>query len=115
MIVCEPVIRDDSDVGLPSWGNCGRPSDVVSTTVPVSGGIVWPAAMSASSCAGVLAGSVGAACAVVMSEPAMMPPVAIVATAGTAHLARLDSFGTCMVSHLPFRLRVHSHCALGKL
>src|SRR6201999_727390 len=38
--VCEPVSSDDSEVGLPVCGSCGRPSDVVSTTVPVSGGTV---------------------------------------------------------------------------
>src|SRR6201994_4577305 len=89
--VCEPVSSDDSDVGLPPCGNCGRPSDVVSTTVPVSGGTPRVLATSASSCAGVFAGSAGAALADGTVFAAIAAPVTATAAVGTIHLARLES------------------------
>ena len=47
-IVCDPVSSEDSDVGFPVAGSAGRPNEAVSTTVPVSGGVV-ESATSASS------------------------------------------------------------------
>ena len=92
-IVCDPVSSADSDVGFPVAGSAGKPNEAVSTTVPVSGGVV-ESATSASSWAGVRAGSPGAAWAVEISDPAKTPPVITSAPAGTAHLARRDNFGT---------------------
>ena len=91
-IVCDPVSSEDSEVGFPVAGSEGSPNEAVSTTVPVSGGGV-ESATSASSWAAVRAGSPGAACAAVISEPARTPPVMTSAPAGIAHLARRDSFG----------------------
>jgi hypothetical protein len=90
--VCDPVSSDASEVGFWAPGSLGRPNEAVSTTVPVSGG-VWESATWASSCAGVRAGSPGAAWATDISDPAITPPVMTSAAAGTAHLARLESFG----------------------
>ena len=69
---------------------------MVSTTVPVSAGMLCVDAMSASSCAGVFGGRFGAAWATVITEPAMAPLVTTTATAGTAHLAFLGSLIACM-------------------
>ena len=38
--VCDPVSSEDSEVGVPMAGSAGRPNEAVSTTVPVSGGVV---------------------------------------------------------------------------
>ena len=48
-IVCEPVSREAIEVGLEVPGSDGSPSDEVSTTVPVSGGVCGLAASAASS------------------------------------------------------------------
>ena len=94
MTVCDPVSRDVIEVELPMSGRLGRPSEAVSTTVPVSGGTeVWPAT-SASTWAGVRAGRVGAACATEISDPASTPPRMTTTPTGTAHRARLDSLAT---------------------
>src|SRR6201996_5461741 len=90
-IVCEPVSSEDSDVGFPACGSCGRPREVVSTTVPVSGGSFWSWLISASSWPGVLTGSTGDACADGICVPAITPPVTATAMTGTAHRPRLDS------------------------
>ena len=90
---------EDSEVGFPVAGSAGRPNEAVSTTVPVSGGVV-ESATSASSWAAVRAGSPGAAWADEISDPARTPPVTTSAPAGIAHLARRDSFGSLNhVSH----------------
>src|ERR1700687_3700393 len=54
--VCEPVSSEDTDVGSAVPGRDGSPSEDVSTTVPVSGGIEVCPASEASSCAGVRGG-----------------------------------------------------------
>ena len=64
LMVCDPASSDVMEFWLLAPGSCGRPSDAVSTTVPVraGGGAAWPAT-EASSCAGVRSGSSGEACA----------------------------------------------------
>ncbi len=39
LTVCDPVSREAIEVGFAVPGRLGRPSEVVSTTVPVSGGV----------------------------------------------------------------------------
>jgi hypothetical protein len=93
--VCEPVSSDAIELGLSVPGRLGRPSDALSTTVPVSAGsgpVRAPTA--ASSCAGVRAGRAGLAWAVLMSAPAMTAPTAASTPAGTAHRARGENFTT---------------------
>jgi len=46
--VCDPVSSEASEAGFPVAGSAGRPNAAVSTTVPVSGGVV-ESATSASS------------------------------------------------------------------
>ena len=104
LTVCDPVSRDAIEVGLAVPGRLGRPSEAVSTTVPVSGGVVESATW-ASSCAGVRDGSPGEAWATEISDPASTPPVMMSAPAGTAHLARLDSFGTATMTPHPLSKR----------
>ena len=60
LIVCDPASSDVMEFWLLVPGSCGRPSDAVSTTVPVraGSGALRPAT-DASSCAGVRAGSSG--------------------------------------------------------
>ncbi len=99
--VCEPVSREDTDVGLPVPGRAGSPSEDVSTTVPVSGGIEVCAASEASSCAGVRDGSDGAACATEIIDPARTPPTTTTAPAGTAHRARLERLTSCFIAPCP--------------
>src|SRR5580693_177331 len=60
-MVCDPVSSAAIEVGLPVSGSAGRPSETVSSTVPVSAG-AWPSATAASSWAGVRGGSTGRAC-----------------------------------------------------
>ena len=87
-----------SDVELCVPGSRGSPSEVVSTTVPLSAGICDCAATSASSCAGVRAGNAGAACADGISAAAISPPVTASAPAGTIHRALRDIFGYIPIS-----------------
>jgi hypothetical protein len=82
--VCEPVSRDAGEDAPPASGSRGKPRDAVSTTVPVSGGGAAAAANAASSCAGVRDGSRGAACATLISEPAVTAATTATAAAGTA-------------------------------
>src|ERR1022692_3044919 len=83
-------------------GSAGSPSDAVSTTVPASGGGVFPAA-SAINCAAVRGGSDGAAAAAETMDPASMPPAAATIPAGTAHLALRGRFaGFFMTLRLSF-------------
>src|SRR6516165_4340387 len=100
-MVCEPVISETSEVGLPVWGRAGSPRLVVSTTVPVSGGIFCVEAMAASSCAGVFGGRSGAAWAMVTADPAIAPPAITTATAGTAHRAFLENLIATMAPTVP--------------
>src|SRR5579875_6071 len=92
LIVCEPVSSDAMDAGSSLPGSWGSPSDAVSTTVPVSGGTDAVLATEASNCAGVRAGSAGAAWATETTDPAITPPVRATAPAGTAHRALRDRF-----------------------
>ena len=91
--VCDPVSSEAIEVGFAVPGRLGRPSEVVSTTVPVSGGVTESATW-ASSWAGVRDGSPGEAWATEISEPPITAPVMTSAPAGIAHLVRRDSFGT---------------------
>ena len=99
--VCEPVSKEDTDVGLFVPGRDGSPSEDVSTTVPVSGGIEVCPASDASNCAGVRDGSDGAACATEIIDPARTPPTTTTAPAGTAHRARLDRLTSCFIAPCP--------------
>src|SRR5262249_44839632 len=83
----DPVSSDDGDVGCRVGGSGGRPNEAVSTTVPVSGGVV-ESAPSASSWAAVRGGSPGAAWAAEISDPASPPPVMTSAPAGMTHRDR---------------------------
>ena len=89
--VCDPVSSEAIEVGFAVPGRLGRPSEVVSTTVPVSGGVTESATW-ASSWAGVRDGSPGEAWATEISDPPITAPVMTSAPAGIAHLARRDSF-----------------------
>ena len=91
--MCEPLSSDVTEVGWSIPGRSGRPSDALSTTVPVSAG-AGPvrAATAASSCAGVRCGRAGLAWAVLISAPAMTAPTAASAPAGTAHRALGENF-----------------------
>ena len=91
--VCDPVSSEAIEVGFAVPGRLGRPSEVVSTTVPVSGGVTESATW-ARSCAGVRGASPGDAWATEISDPPITAPVMTSAPAGIAHLARRDSFGT---------------------
>src|SRR6185437_10548067 len=71
-----------------SWG---RPSEAVSTTVPVIGGTFWSLLMLARSCAGVLSGRFGDACAAGICSAATVTAVTATAAPGTAQRARLDN------------------------
>ena len=99
LIVCDPASRDVMEVGSLPPGSCGRPSDAVSTTVPVSAGsgAVRPAT-AASSCAGVRSGSSGEAWAVLIMVPAVTAPARATAPAGTAHLARREILGSVFIT-----------------
>ena len=110
LIVCDPASSAVMEFGSPVPGSCGRPSDAVSTTVPVraGSGAVRPAT-EASSCAGVRSGSSGDAWAVLISEPAVTPAARTTAPAGIAHLARRENVGSVFISqpHLPRAGRPH--------
>ena len=106
LIVCAPASSDGREAGSPVGGSAGRPSDAVSTTVPVSGGADVLAASAASSCAGVRDGSSGAAWAAGITDPASTPPATATAPAGTAHRTRRGRFTLCfMMLRLSFRSR----------
>jgi len=93
LTVCEPVSSEVMLVGeVAACGSCGRPSDVVSTTVPVSGGTFESLLRLARSCAGVLFGRSGDACAAGICVTATTPAVTTTAAPGTAQRARLDIF-----------------------
>src|SRR5579859_5013438 len=85
-------------VGLPVCGSWGRPSEAVSTTVPVIGGTFWSPLMLASSCAGVLSGRFGDAWAAGICKAATVTAVTATAAPGTAQRARLDNL-TRMLLH----------------
>src|SRR5437016_12549068 len=82
-------------------GSCGRPSDVLSTTVPVIGGTFESLVRLASSCAGVLFGRSGEACAAGICSAATTPAVTATAVPGTAQRARLDIFTGIASSPVP--------------
>src|SRR5215469_4174934 len=104
--VCDPASSDVIEVGFWSPGNCGTPSEAVSTTVPVSGGgAEWSPASAASSSAGVRGGSDGAACATVIAEIVATAATAAITPAGTAHLPRRENLGMADID-VPHRL----HC-----
>src|ERR1700722_9461094 len=80
----------------PVSGSCGRPSEAVSTTVPVSGGTDTPLPGApllrlASSCAGVRPGRSGAACAAGICNGAITAAVTATTAPGTAQRACLLS------------------------
>src|ERR1700722_9901710 len=79
-------------VAFPVCGSCGRPSEAVSTTVPVIGGTLASVLMLARSCAGVLLGRSGDACAAGICRAATVIAVTATAAPGTAQRARLDNF-----------------------
>src|SRR5215472_352198 len=91
--VWDPASKEVMEVGLAAPGSCGMPSDAVSTTVPVSGGGALRLASAASNCAGVRAGSFGAACAIVTADAVATAATAATAPAGTAHRARREGAG----------------------
>src|ERR1700749_1161750 len=97
-MVCEPVSSDAMLVGFPVCGSCGRPSDAVSTTVPVIGGTLASLLMLARSCAGERFGRFGDACAAGICRAATAAAVTATAVPGTAQRARLDIF-TRMLPH----------------
>src|ERR1700691_4264714 len=68
--------------------------DPLSSAAIEVGARACPGAPAARGWAGVRGGSTGAACATEISEPAITAPVTTSAPTGTAHRARLDSFGT---------------------
>ncbi len=100
LTVCDPVSREAIEVGSAVPGRLGRPSEVVSTTVPVSGGVEESATWTRS-CAGVRGGSPGEAWATEISDPAITAPMMTTAPMGTAHLVRRDSFGTAAMTPHP--------------
>jgi len=87
-------------------GSCGNPKFAVSTTVPVIGGtfVLSPARL-ARSCAGVLAGRFGEACAAGIWSAAITAPVTTTAVPGTAQRARRDIVTGMVSSPVPRALR----------
>ena len=101
LMVCDPASSDVMEFWSLAPGSCGRPSEAVSTTVPVraGSGAVRPAT-DASSCAGVRSGSSGEAWAVLIMVPAVTAPARATAPAGIAHLARRDIHGSVFIVNL---------------
>ena len=87
--MCEPVSSDGIDAGPPVPGRSGSPRAAFVTMVPLrAAGTDLFAAIAAISCAGVRAGSAGAAWAPARTDPAATIPTTATAPSGTAHLAR---------------------------
>ncbi len=102
--VCDPASSDVIEFGFCAPGSCGMPSAAVSTTVPVSGGMVPRSpATAASSCAGVRGGSAGAACATVMAEAMPTPATTATTPVGTTQRLRRENLWIAAMKLTPRR------------
>src|SRR5215472_11230445 len=102
LTVWVPEVTSAAPLGCTACGNCGSPRLAVSWMVAVNGPggllIAWIA--SASSCAGVRAGSDGTD-ALAVAVTAAIIPTAASAPAGTAHLPRAPSLLTWSPTVIP--------------